>query len=142
MKLLTVPGILENLGAIRQFVNQTGREAGLSGQALYDLVLAVDELAANTVLYGYEQNRQPGNIVVTAKTSKTEFTVTLEDTAPAFDPGKHNLPQDADLIQPMEERNIGGLGIYLAVKGVDGFKYQRIDQKNIVKLSKKLPPGS
>ena len=58
-------------------------------------------------------------------------TVTLEDQSPAFDPRTMQMPEAEDLARPLEERRVGGLGIFLAIQGVDRFEYRREHGANI-----------
>ena len=59
-----------------------------------------------------------------------KLTVTIEDDAEPFDPQWVELPSDEDLSQPLEERSIGGLGLFLALQGVDDFEYKREGERN------------
>ena len=49
------------------------------------------------------------------------------------------MPTALDLDQPLEERDLGGLGIFLALQGVDRFDYQRCDDRNRNILAMNLP---
>jgi len=124
MPALTVPGVLDSLGILRRFITEAAAGTGLDDKALYQLTLAVDEIATNIVAYGYEGNGLTGEIVITAETTPAEFVVTLTDTAPAFDPRQRTAPSAEDLARPLEERPIGGLGVMLALQGVDRFDYE------------------
>jgi serine/threonine-protein kinase RsbW len=55
----------------------------------------------------------------------------LEDHAQAFDPRSMRMPDAEDLAKPLEERAIGGLGIFLAIHGVDRFEYRREGERNL-----------
>src|SRR5207249_3471436 len=83
--------------------------------------LAVDEIATNIITYGYEPAGIEGDITVRADTDEQALTIIIEDNAKPFDPLQQMEPDDLDL--PLEQRNIGGLGIYLAINGVDKFTY-------------------
>jgi anti-sigma regulatory factor (Ser/Thr protein kinase) len=56
--------------------------------------------------------------------------VTLEDWAAPFDPRTRELPGEEELARPLEEREAGGLGILLAIRGVDRFDYRRVGDHN------------
>jgi anti-sigma regulatory factor (Ser/Thr protein kinase) len=128
-KELVVPGELASLETIGQYVIATAQEAGLDRRATYRLRLAVDEVATNSIVYGYQGNELRGDVVVRAFVDDNALTVTLEDTAPAFDPRKRE-PGEATVSMPVEEREIGGLGIFLALRGVDEFRYEYSDNRN------------
>lgn len=132
------PGTVESIDLIRQYIAELAQQAGLSKKAGYNLRLAADEIATNIVLYGYEAAGLEGNIEVLHELTDDGLKVVFEDTAAPFDPLARELPDDEDLALPLEERNVGGLGIFLTVKGVDDFSYERVADRNrnIFKMNK------
>lgn len=98
--------------------------------AVYRLALAVDEIATNIITHGYEEQGLSGEIKVSIERIDQRLTVVLEDTGTAYDPRTRTLPTAEDLDLPLEDREIGGLGIFLALQGVDCFDYQRSDNVN------------
>lgn len=130
MERLIVPATLDALSVIGQYVKTAAAEAGLDKSAAYALRLAIDEIATNIILYGYERAQLQGELAVDGELTDAALTITLEDTGIAFDPRAQTLPDEEDLTKPLEERAIGGLGIYLAFRGVDHFDYQRVDERN------------
>ncbi|GAA4465393.1 hypothetical protein GCM10023189_45960 [Nibrella saemangeumensis] len=124
------PGTLDSLDPIRQYVKELSQQAGLDKKATYRLTLAVDEIATNIILYGYEQAGRSGDIQVLSELSDAKLTVIFEDKAIPFDPTTKDLPDEEDFNKPLEERQIGGMGIWLTIKGVDEFKYEYVDDKN------------
>ena len=128
MQKTTLPGTLDSLGEIRAFVQRASEAAALEDKRAYQLALAVDEIATNIVLHGYEENNSSGDIGVSADIEDNSLTVRLSDTAPPYDPLVRSGP--ADLNSPLEERQIGGLGIFLAQKNVDEFRYEFTDGEN------------
>ncbi len=137
MDALTLPGTLNSLAAIRDFVGEMGEKAGLERKALYRLKLAVDEIATNIVTHGYEAAGLQGEIVVSAQTQPGAFTIRLEDTSQEYDP--LGLEEPAHLDKPIGERPIGGLGVFLAVRGVDEFRYERLNGRNLHTFRVKIP---
>ena len=128
MKPLSVPGRLDSLHAIGEYVLAAAARAGLESRAAYRLRLAVDEIATNAVLHGYRPAAYQGDLLVTAEFDKTKLTITLEDSSPAYDPLRTPPPEDLD--REPQERSDGGLGIFLALGGVDEFKHQWVNKKN------------
>jgi anti-sigma regulatory factor (Ser/Thr protein kinase) len=127
---LTVPAVLDSLAAIADFVRKASVAAGLDKKALYNLRLAVDEIATNVILYGFEKAGLAGDITVMADIRDDTLMICLEDTASPYDPrGVTTEAQDA-LDKPLEERPMGGLGIFLALKSVDQFHYERAHDRN------------
>jgi anti-sigma regulatory factor (Ser/Thr protein kinase) len=130
MQSLTVPGTLDSLSAIAEFVMVAAKQAGLDKKAAYRFRLAVDEIATNIIVHGYEEANYEGDINLLLDIDAQALTLTLEDTGVAYDPNQHLLPEAASLGLPLDQRPTGGLGIYLALQGVDKFVYERVENRN------------
>ena len=128
MESLTVPGKLEFLKTIRQYVEASAQEFGLDARRAYRLGLAVDEIATNIIAYGYGATDTPGMIEIQARVTDDRLEIVLEDNSAPFDPQSKTEPDD--LTAPPEERGIGGLGIFLARRNVDEFRYEYVDGHN------------
>jgi anti-sigma regulatory factor (Ser/Thr protein kinase) len=128
MDSLTVAGRLDSLQAIGEYVLQAAVQAGLENPAAYRLRLAVDEIATNAIIHGYQPAEYRGDLLVSAVFDESKLTITLEDSSPAYNPLRTPPPEDLD-IEP-QERPAGGLGVFLALRGVDEFKYQWVNNKN------------
>ncbi len=124
------PGTVESIDQIRQYIKEISELAGLGKKPSYNLMLAADEIATNIVLYGYEDAGLTGDIEVSYSQSEDELVVVFEDEATPFDPLSRDLPEEEDLMKPLEERAIGGLGIFLTINGVDDFVYEYVDNHN------------
>jgi anti-sigma regulatory factor (Ser/Thr protein kinase) len=131
MPSLTVPGQLTSLDEIADFVLDQCRLAELDKHATYQLRLAVDELATNIIVHGYQENGLTGNIDIAADVSGQSLTVVLEDCAPPYNPLKRDLePVEEEFDKPLEERPIGGLGIFFVRQAVHDFRYEYRDARN------------
>jgi len=128
MQSLTVPGILDSLSEIGKFVNTAAASAGLDKMAAYRLRLAVDEVATNIIIHGYEEAGLIGDVWVFSEINENTLTITLEDAAIPFDPRTLAFPDHID--KPIEERPIGGLGVFLTKKNVDKFEYEYVNKHN------------
>lgn len=128
MQPLIVPGNLDSLSAIGKYVSDAATQAGLDKKATYRLRLAVDEIATNIVVHGYDEAGLTGNILVLSDMDQKILTITLEDTSPAFDPRQLGRPEHIN--KPVEERPIGGLGIFLTLENVDKFDYEYANHRN------------
>lgn len=130
MAELRTGATLDVLGAIGAFVMDAARDAGLSSRAANRLRLAVDELATNVIVHGKPlEHSGDDEIRLVAAIDEERLTITMEDRGPEFDPRAHALPVD-QLTKPLDERPIGGLGVFLAVRSVDGFDYARVGDIN------------
>lgn len=125
---LTVGGRAENLSQLLDYVAWAAAAFGLDDAATYRLSLAVDEIATNVVQHGYEDHHLSGDLTIWAETTGRQLILYLEDTGRPFDP--REVPRPADLDRPLEERRDGGLGIFLALWGVDGFAYDSKGGRN------------
>lgn len=129
METLTLPGKLDSLKAIRDFVAQAAEAANLDKKPSYRLNLAVDEIATNIILHGYQEAGVEGDVVVRADIDHRALTIYLEDTGATYNPSMEGLPENLD--QPLDKRQEGGLGVYLAMTNVDQFTYKRVGDRNI-----------
>ncbi len=116
---LDVSAELQSLPVIRHFVEDVARDWGAGPHTIEDLVQAVDESAANIILHGYRG--RPGKIEIEIRKERNALVVCLRDQAPPFDPTQVPPP---DLTLPLEERRLGGLGIYLARRFTDGMSHR------------------
>ena len=137
MDALTLPGTLDSLSKIRDYVHEMGEKAGLDRKTLYRLKLAVDEIATNIVTYGYEAAGLEGDIVILSNLQPSSLTIQLEDTSQECNP--YEIEEPEHLKKPINERPIGGLGVFLAVRGVDEFRYERVNGRNLHTFMVKIP---
>lgn len=139
MKPMTVPATLDSLGAIAEYVLAAAASAGLDKRASYNLRLAVDEIVTNIIVYGYADTDLQGVLELSADIDDGMLTVSVEDSGVAYDPRQAPVP---DTSLPLEERPIGGLGVYLAMKSVDEFLYERVGDRNRSTFKMLLPSTS
>jgi anti-sigma regulatory factor (Ser/Thr protein kinase) len=120
MESLTVPGNLDSLGPLRDCVRSAAGSAGLGESAVYGLILAVDEVATNIVMHGYDEAGRAGMIRMWCEMDADVLKIYMEDTGAPYDPGQLRV---VDIDQPLENRKQGGLGVFLAMRGVDDLEY-------------------
>ena len=128
MDRLTVPGTLDSLDAIAKYVMAAAAAAGLDRKPAYRLRLAVDEIATNVILHGYEEAGLAGEVALEADMDDHSLIIAMEDTALPYDPTATAPP--GNMSRPLEEREAGGLGVWLALGGVDDFRYERVGDRN------------
>ncbi|BAT56899.1 putative anti-sigma regulatory factor, serine/threonine protein kinase (plasmid) [Nostoc sp. NIES-3756] len=127
---LTVPATLDSLPVIANYVMTAAAVAGLDQKTTYNCRLAVDEIATNIITYGYSQASSEEKLNLQADIDEQALTIAIEDTGIAYNPYETHLPNQDELNRPLQERLIGGLGIYLALNSVDEFHYERVGNKN------------
>jgi serine/threonine-protein kinase RsbW len=138
MKSLRLPATLENLDRVRTFVLDEAGTLGFPREMLFRIDLVLEELATNVVLYAYPD--KPGDMEIRCDVvDGSTLYVELRDSGIAFDPLTRQGP---DIEQGCNERGIGGLGIYLARRMVDGIGYRRENHTNILTVRFKLGQSS
>ena len=132
---MTRAAYLESLGNFREFIKE--RCAGVPGvtdEILYDVQLAVDEACTNIISHGYA-GLEPGSIIMDLDIHADRIAVTLTDFGHSFEPGSAPAPVvDA----PIEERELGGFGLFFIQQSMDDMKYQVTEDGNKMTLTKYL----
>ena len=124
---------LSELDRFNQTLTEFGRRHGLAPKVVHDLNLALEEILTNIISYGYTDNREH-EIQVRLSVQPGEVRVDVEDDGQPFNPLEAPEP---DITKPLEERTIGGLGIHLVRKLMDGLEYKRQGDRNLLTIKKK-----
>ncbi len=127
---------LSAVGVLAQRVEAFGDANKLMGKTIYMMNLALEELITNTVSYGLEGVTQP-EIEIAAQVNGPVLALTIVDNGQQFDPTQDTHP---DLSSPIEDRPIGGLGVYLVKAFADRMTYEYVDGKNRLTLEHDLAP--
>ena len=114
---------LDQLAAIRDFVQQEADRLGVDQSAIDDLLLAVTEVVTNSIEHGYDE--QPGPITIEIGANADSVLVSVSDRAPPYDPRLGPLP---DLSVPPQLRPPGGLGLYLIRSITDELRYDPLPE--------------
>jgi anti-sigma regulatory factor (Ser/Thr protein kinase) len=128
MEQITLPGVIESLGHVSIFLNEASLAAGLDQRSANRLHVAVDELVTNIVIHGYEEHGLSGEVTLAREISADRLVIHVEDSAPPFDP--QQLDQRTNLDKSVEDRKVGGVGIYLMLKVLHAYFYEYRDGKN------------
>lgn len=110
------------------------REKQLSAAVRQAADLAIEEHLTNILKYGFTDEAEH-TIRLKFQITGEEFAVEISDDATAFDPTQHRTP---DLTVPADKRAIGGLGIHMIRKSMDGVKYARVDGRNVLRMTKRI----
>jgi len=137
MKELTVEAVLENVGAVTAFVNEQLEQLGCPTGARMQVDVAIDELFSNIAYYAYDPEEGPATVRVETAEDPRAVIITFIDNGVQFDPLARKGP---DFTLPIEERGIGGLGIYMVKKTMDDVSYEYRDGQNILRLRKNIEP--
>jgi len=125
---------LSELDRFNQALTEFGRQHGLTDKVMHDLNLALEEILTNIISYGYTDNREH-EIKVSLSAQRGEVRAEVEDDGQPFNPLEAPEP---DTTKPLAERTIGGLGIHLVRKLMDGLEYQSHEGKNLLVMKKHL----
>ena len=123
MKLssLELTNQLSEIGKLTDLLEQLAEAWGLSEDLLFKANLALDEIVSNIIRHGYPVSGDR-RITVRIRLEKDDLVMEVEDDAPEFNPLDAPEP---DTSAPLEERGIGGLGIFLTRKLMDNMSYRR-----------------
>lgn len=135
MNEMTVEAKKENLNQILDFVHQSLDEAQCSPKGQMQLDLALEELFVNIAQYAYYPGTGSVTIRTEFRTQPAEITVTLMDKGIPYNP---LAKDDPDITLSINERPIGGLGIYMVKKIMDHVLYEYKDGQNILQITKKM----
>ena len=135
MKEITLAATVENIETVTEFVNAQLELLDCPIKAQMQIDIAIDELFGNIAHYAY--NTEVGNATVRVEISEAPLAViiTFIDNGVPYDPlGK----DDPDITLSAEEREIGGLGIYMVKQSMDEITYEYKDGQNILKIKKNI----
>lgn len=129
----TFPAKFEYLDEIRELVGNTARTVGFSEKTIYSLQLAADEAASNIIEHAYK-GVENATIKINCHFENNYITITMHDTGLAFDSKTVKQP---NLKADLNERQIGGLGVYLMRKLMDTVEYQSTKSGNLLTMTKR-----
>ena len=121
---------LETLPAIVGFVSEHAAAMGVHPKRVMHLELAVEEAAVNICSYAYEI--PPGEVTVRITPEPGVVRIELVDNGVPFDPLSMDAP---DIKSELENREVGGLGIFLIRRMLDEVHYSRRGDQNILSLA-------
>ena len=133
-KKLTLHNDVQQISKLADFVDAIAEEASIDSSLAMSLNLALEEAVTNVVMYAYLAGDE-GDVDIVAELSDGSLLFTISDKGIPFDPTKK---EDADITLGVEERQIGGLGIFLVRQLMDTVEYERKDGYNILTMKKKL----
>lgn len=135
MKELTVDATLENISVITEFVDEQLEQFDCPIKAQAQIDIAIDELFGNIVHYAYHPEVGPATVRVEVLEEPLSVIITFIDQGVPYDP---LAKADPDVTLSAEEREIGGLGIYIVKKNMSEITYEYKEGKNILRIRKDL----
>ena len=132
---LEYPAELPALDSLNDSIDSFAEAQGWSAEFLFKVKLVLEEVVINVVSYGSEGDRIP-KVQVKLNQDDGQLVIRIDDDGIAFDPLRQAPP---DLEASLEDRPIGGLGVYLVRQLMDSVSYQRDGDWNRLTVSTSLP---
>lgn len=132
---LKVKAVLESVAAVTDFVDAELEAAACPMKIQMQVDVVIDELVSNVANYAYPEETGDLTIQIAVNEDPKEFIMTLIDSGIPYNPLEK---EDPDINASVEDRPIGGLGIFMVKKMMDDMKYQYLDGKNILTVRKYL----
>lgn len=134
-KEITLGATKDNLSEVMAFVEEQLEKVSCPMKAQMQISVAVEEIFINIASYAYKQGRGDATIKLEVLESPEEVLITFVDQGIPYDP---LAKEDPDVTLSAEEREIGGLGIFMVKSTMDGMSYERRDGKNVLRLEKSI----
>jgi len=120
---LCVKSNLVNLEQIARFVSDQAKRLGMAERQIYDIQMAVDEACTNSMEHAY--NGDPtGEVTICCYAEDDDMVIKITDFGAQFDA---TLIPPPDFSRPLEERRVGGLGIYLMTRLMDSVQFRKLE---------------
>ena len=117
------------------FAEEFASAQAIASDELARVLVVVEELVTNIVKYGYPPPVRPGAAEITLRLADGELGIEIVDDGRAFDPFAAPEP---DLAAPLEEREPGGLGLYIVRSLMDRTRYRREGGHNVVEAWRRI----
>jgi phosphoserine phosphatase RsbU/P len=133
VKEMKIEAKTENLDEVINFIAVELEKVGYPSDKKNEICIAVEEIFLNIAGYAYKPDN--GNVDISIST-KEKTMIRFEDTGRPYNPLEQPSP---DLEKPLNEREIGGLGVYMVRNIMDNVEYSYIKNKNILVITKNHP---
>lgn len=135
MDELNIEAAVENLNEVLGFVDQSLEKLNCPMKIQMQIDIAVEELFVNIAKYAYAPGKGNATVRVEVENDPLAVVITFIDKGVPYDP---LAKKDPDITLSAEERQIGGLGIFMVKKSMDDIEYDYHDGQNILKIKKSI----
>ena len=135
MKEMVVSATIESIPEVTAFVDEQLEQLDCPIKTQMQVDVAIDELFSNIAYYAYNPEIGSATVRVEVTEDPIAVVITFIDNGVPYDP---LAKADPDVTLSIEERGIGGLGIYMVKKTMDDISYEYKDGQNILKIKKKI----
>jgi serine/threonine-protein kinase RsbW len=133
------PAELNDLYKMLEFIKSYGLSHNISSTILDQIILATEEALVNIISYGYPEKKKGTVEIICEKPGNQDgIKITIKDKGIPFNPIENapsNLPSPSNILDKSSE-NLGGYGIYIITGLMDCVEYQRVNEGNILSLTK------
>ena len=135
MKEMTVDAAIENIPAVTAFVEEQLEQYDCPMKAQMQIDIAIDELFSNIAQYAYTPKTGKATVRVEVTEDPMAVVITFIDNGVPYDP---LAKDDPNVSLPADERQIGGLGIFMVKKSMDEITYEYKNGQNILTIKKHI----
>ncbi|MDE6874172.1 MAG: ATP-binding protein [Lachnospiraceae bacterium] len=135
MEELTVDATVENIARVTSFVEEELEKYDCPVKAQMQIAVAIDELFGNIAHYAYNPDIGPATVRVEVSGEPLAVIITFIDNGVPYDP---LAKADPDISLGAQEREFGGLGIFMVKKSMDEIAYEYKDGQNILRIKKRI----
>lgn len=129
------PAALDQLGPVQDFIDEQLQRFDCPPKVKFQLDVAVEEIFVNIAHYAYPGRQGEATVRCCVEEDPLQVTIQFLDNGQPFNP---LLKQDADITLSAEDRQIGGLGIFMVKKSMDVVDYVYEDGKNVLTIKKNI----
>ena len=124
---------ISDIPAVTEFIEDELNALDCPMKAVIQINVAIDEIYSNIVKFAYGDGKGPAEVTISEKNGVV--SIAFADNGSPYNP---LLRDDPDVTLSAEERNIGGLGIFMVKKTMDNLEYRYENDHNILTISKKI----
>ena len=135
MKEIKLKASLDNMDDVLRFVEDELDRVGGTERLRIQMDVAVEEVFVNIASYAYGEGSGDATVIVDFDEDPKAIRVTFIDSGIPYNPLEK---EDPDITLSSEERQIGGLGIYMVKKSMDDMQYEYKDGQNILTIVKRM----
>jgi anti-sigma regulatory factor (Ser/Thr protein kinase) len=131
---LSVDSPIENFAVVKEWLQSIFDIIGCTGKPAKQLFIAVDEMFTNIAHYAYQD---VGKVYFKASFNAEDksLKISITDNGDKYNPLEK---PDPDIAQRIKDKTVGGLGIFMTKKMVDNIEYSRVNESNVLVLTKKI----
>ena len=134
-QVLNIRNDIQSLPLVNEWIEQCCEEAGLGLDWVMKFQLVIEEMVSNVIFYAYDSQQQEAAIELRFTWEAGTVSILLRDWGKPFDP---TAKEDPDITLSVDDRPIGGLGIFMVKQLMDEVHYERVGSSNLLTLQKRI----